>query len=224
MKLLTEFYVAKSKIHFDEIVDCILKNEKLDVITGIYLFVNEEDYEIAKYLFNIYKKIVIVLRKVRPTFTDLFDYSCIFSDEIIIICNSDIHFDSSLEIINLYDLSGKFVLLNRYEKNSENFLENDKLYEVPYSQDAWIFRSGTRLTADFKLGTLGCDNKIGYIAFMSGYNILNPSKIVKSYHCHKESERFYCEKVLGPYLLSWPVDNMEESNTEIITTFDGYFS
>lgn len=218
MIILTEFYMPGDPERFSEILYCCKKNLELKYISEIYFFANKydtdkvvsiENYEEYKY------KIRVVECNSRPTYRTFFNFAIknIESEENIIICNSDIHFDESLNKLVDIDLSGKFVMLTRYD--------NGILFDVPYSQDSWIFKKGMYLQeADFNLGVPGCDNKIGYLALMNGYKIYNPSKEVKSHHIHKDLSRNYKGKVEGPYLLTWPNEDINRAcDLRIISHF-----
>lgn len=220
MIILTEFYEPKNEEHYEEILTCISNNLENKYVSRIYLFVSEEDKnkipEIPLF-YDYREKLYAVVCISRPTFSTFFKYcKTIDSEENMMICNSDIYFDNSLELLENENLENKFVLLNRYE--------GEVVYDVPYSQDTWIFKKGLDIDADFKLGTPGCDNKIAYLALIKDYMVVNPSLLIKSYHLHKDMERFHTERCDGPYLLSWPSDSFEISRLEVISDFKSWFS
>lgn len=219
MIILTEFYCPGDEERYSELLYCFSKNLELKCVSEIYFFANRYDIDQITAIPNYQKygdKVRCVECTKRPTYRSFFNFAKknIESNENIIICNSDIHFDESLELLEKVDLSDKFVMLNRYE--------NGKLYEVPYSQDTWVFKKGLTIDeADFNLGVPGCDNKIGYLALMKGKKIINPSLIVKSHHIHKDMSRNYKGKVEGPYLLSWPNNKLDIGcNIRIISSFN----
>jgi hypothetical protein len=72
------------------------------------------------------------------------------------------------------------------------------------SQDAWIFNGTIRDGEyDFLLGKPGCDNRIAAELKTAGYEVLNPSKSIQSFHQHKTGIRNYTrnedEVVPRPY-------------------------
>lgn len=219
MILLTEFYEpVNNPERFEELLYCFSKNLELDSITEIYFFANKYDTNKIMLIENIEEyrhKVRSVECVSRPTYFTFFNFASrnIKENENVIICNSDIHFDSSLSLLKDIDMTNKFYILNRYDNNI--------LFDVPYSQDTWIFKNGLILKeSKFNLGVPGCDNRIAYLAHINGNTIYNPSKLVKSHHIHKETSRNYQGKVLGPYLLSEPNENVNiASNVRIISRF-----
>jgi hypothetical protein len=62
------------------------------------------------------------------------------------------------------------------------------------SQDTWIFKNSIKSgNYDIPLGIPGCDNRIAYELKEAGYEVINPSKTVKTYHYHLSNYRSYRE-------------------------------
>jgi hypothetical protein len=61
------------------------------------------------------------------------------------------------------------------------------------SQDVWIFNGPVEkgVDANFLLGHPGCDNALAYKLEFSGYEVLNPSLTLKTYHQHLVMVRNY---------------------------------
>lgn len=226
MIILTEFYVPSDEERYLELLYCFAKNLANKDISEIYFFAHKYDIDQVMAIENIKQyehKVCLVECATRPTFRRMFKFASenIKLDENIIICNSDIYFDETLSLLKDIDMTNKFYVLNRYDFIQEGDEKKIVLYDVPYSQDAWIFKKGLMLKdADFNLGIPGCDNKIALLALLNGNMIYNPSKVVKSYHVHKNKSRNYSGVIPGPYLLSWPNNDVNiVSEMRIISSF-----
>jgi len=99
--------------------------------------------------------------------------------------------------------------------NTNNHVDSSVLFDTPDSQDTWIFMGGVPQIsgADFTLGKAGCDNSIAYMLEQSGYNVLNPSRTIKTYHLHLTNIRNYTdvvghaiERIQPPYKLLYPTE------------------
>ena len=128
-------------------------------------------------------------------------------DDISIIANSDIYFDTLYGIGNLKE--NEVYALSRWDRNL--------LYDREDSQDAWVFRGRIKPVpdCDFGLGIPGCDNAIAERLQRAGYTVLNPSKSIKAIHLHSSNIRNYDSRttVPKPYLLIKPHLLNETKNT-----------
>jgi hypothetical protein len=119
-------------------------------------------------------------------------------DDISIIANSDIYFDTLYGIGNLKE--NEVYALSRWDGNH--------LYDREDSQDAWVFKGKIKTVANcnFGLGIPGCDNAIAERLQRAGYTVLNPSKSIKTIHLHSSNIRNYDRRttVPKPYLLIKP--------------------
>ena len=93
------------------------------------------------------------------------------------------------------------ISLTRWETSPNLFFLNRR-----DSQDCWIFKGKiNHIQSDFFTGIPGCDNAIADRIARAGYDIINPSRTIKSYHVHKSSERNYGnQKVPMPYKFLQP--------------------
>ena len=140
----------------------------------------------------------------RSTYQNYFDLinQTTGPDDINIIINSDIYFIAEdldrmkgLQPNQCYALTrwdiypdGMPVFLNRVD-----------------SQDCWIFRGEVKNIQGgsmFGLGQPGCDNKMALLLRDAGYDVLNPSLTIKSYHIHNSKISYYTrnDAVPPPYL------------------------
>lgn len=197
INLYTSYFISEDKKRQSEIDLCLKKNIENDLIKTIYLII-EEPIE-----FNI-PKIKTVLIKGRPTYNVFFDLinQNTTENEWNIISNTDIYFDNTLHLLKKYSKS-YCLALTRYEVTQTGI----RFLNLKDSQDCWIFKGNIRkIEGDFTLGTAGCDNAIANRIWKSGYQVINPSKSIKSYHVHTSQHRTYDvnAKVPQPYLLLNP--------------------
>ncbi len=135
----------------------------------------------------------------RPTFNDFFKVCSLRPNDINIIANSDIYFDAEA----LYNIQKAFMnhknpnqlclALTRYDMANglPNFMNRAD------SQDVWAFMGKVPQLegADFYIGGVaGCDNRIAKILENNGYNVVNPSIDIKTYHVHETNVRNYIDE------------------------------
>lgn len=193
---------------------CINKNKVAD-FDKIYLFVdNKEDLLEAK-KFNT----EIVYLENRPTFFDFFYFvqSSEFSDSINIVANADIFFLNMQQIDrNLHRLQkGKSCFaLTRYDYHLNR---PSDLHDVPDSQDTWVFHGNKGIenikNIDFTMGLAGCDNRLAHELKEAGFDVLNPSRTIQTFHFHDTEIRTNADSngkqivtVPPPYLLIPPTE------------------
>jgi hypothetical protein len=101
--------------------------------------------------------------------------------------------------------------LSRYDfdakGNIQPFLRAD-------SQDTWVFYGNPRIRTELEygMGIAGCDNRLAYDIQAHGYNVVNPSHSIKTFHLHNSNVRNYLndqnepiERIPQPYLLVNPI-------------------
>lgn len=202
MILITQLYNTHP-IRLKEIKKSLKKNIENPYIKEIILL-NEENIELDSDLDK--SKIKQEIINNRLSYKIAFDYAkkYIDKDEIVILSNSDIWFDETLDLVNNYNLNNKVISLTRYDLKDNNSYE---LFNKHNSQDCWIFKNPICLqyNYNFQLGKGGCDNRIAWIINNSKknnikYEILNPAKSIKSYHEHKSNIRNWIGgEIKGPY-------------------------
>lgn len=209
MKLLIEYYKSLNTQRNEEYIFTLKKNIENVYITDIYVFIDD----ISLTLDLKHDKLHIIYIDNRYTFYDFFIFSKEnFLSEKVILANSDIFFDDTLEYIENFDLSGKIVTLTRYEYNTTTA---ESVYsDSDCSQDVWGFCGGMVIEdSNFLLGTLGCDNRIAYLANEQEILIRNPSLTIKSYHVHESNYRTYTEqdRVKASYLFMLPNNDINKN-------------
>lgn len=198
--LFVSYFQSTNQARQLELDNCLNKNLENKLIQNIYLLV-EEPIDI-----KLNKKIHQILIKSRPSYNNIFEIIKQNSreDEWNIISNSDIYFDNTLALINKYRSNKKLCLaLCRWEVTTKGitFLNRKD------SQDCWIFKGHPKnVQGNFNLGTAGCDNAIADRFWRAGYDVINPSKTIKTYHLHESQLRTYNPdiKVPQPYKLLMP--------------------
>ena len=177
IRLFIDKYTDKNKGRNQELQKCFDINVKLFGIESIILSIID-----------------------RPTFDQMFKQinEIVKPDDITIIANSDIYFNTLYGIGNIKE--NEVYALSRWDRNL--------LYDREDSQDAWVFRGRIKPVpdCDFGLGIPGCDNAIAERLQRVGYRVLNPSKSIKAIHLHSSNIRNYDSRttVPKPYLLIKP--------------------
>lgn len=113
----------------------------------------------------------------------------------IIVSNADIFFDETLQLLDPYDLHGKFLTLSRWEVRRDGTLSEHSFSGG--SHDTWIFKTPLPVLDEsrlIKIGTLGCENVIAYQAQQCGLELFNPSYSIKCCHLHRSQIRNYAKK------------------------------
>lgn len=220
INLIMQFYIDKDIERQKEIRQTLFLNVNNKSIDKIYL-INEREYT-EEELGCKSDKIVQFVSGSRMTFEYIFDF--IETNQVngyIVIANSDIFFDKSLQNLKLCDFSKKTMLaLCRYEYDGVSSLRDCKLFESgrPDSQDTWMFHSDINIAKrfrhlfNFSLGKPGCDNKLIYLMQIIGYQCYNEVTLLKTYHNHHTNVRHYApmDKIPLPYCCIYPRINEDD--------------
>lgn len=208
--LFLQYYVDPIRARQKEIETCLKYNAENVHIEKVILL-NEKHYKF-KELGNTNPKIQQIIINKRLMYGDVFHY--VNENKLkgyIIIANSDIFFDETLEKLKYSNLhsSRKMMALLRYEYDPSNKY-NSRLFGPRYdSQDTWIFHTnhfvepGEEKLFGFNLGKPGCDNKMVYLMNALNMEVINDPAVIKTYHYHKSNIRNYTSKEVLP--LPWGV-------------------
>ena len=227
--LITQFYKSNNEYRQKEIVNCLIYNLNNPFINEIYL-ITETAYtlnqiglpENAKN-----SKIKIININARMKYSDAFN---IVSQNnlkgYIIIANSDIFFDSTIEklYVSNASLEKKVYCLLRLEYTNRD-LTKCTIYGsgTNGSQDTWIFHSNYNILPQhnklfsFELGIPGCDNHITYLFTILGFKLYNEPYLIRTYHNHRSNFRTYdntTTRISGNYVLVNPL--LYENNKPLI--------
>ncbi len=195
--LITSLYNDENSHRIEELIYCLENNISNPLINKICVVFDgwQEDNSIAYPLQELVQgnnKIDLEYCVGKPDFKELFDISNKrYKDNIIIIANSDIHYDNTIRLIHQINLTATFIVLSRYNKNDQGQWELIKLESgVPnyFSFDSFIYRSPVdiELKHNIKLGSMFCDSFLAHQLYSyTEYNVVNPCLEIKSYHIQK---------------------------------------
>jgi hypothetical protein len=219
MILVTNYYIPNNPKREMEINKCLILNYIQPNIEEIYLL-NDRLYDLS-FLPPHQTKVqqfCIVPENAKLSFPLAIDFiNTYLKDKHVILSNSDIYFDETLNHIKQFEANEMYALL-RYEKG---VLYSDD-FQIPRmnSQDCWMFRSPLQVpheTISFTLGQLGCDNIFAYQLYKHGYVIKNPCYTVHTHHLHESQYRTYNEddRMHGMYMNIKPATIEDVSEYEI---------
>ncbi len=186
MVLLTGFYTDEDPARKQELLECLRRNGENTLIHEVHVFLEDPAAEraVATACVESSKlKIRMVQHGRRLSFQDLFEYANRnLAGRRILLANSDIFFDSSLDLLRSRDLCGQLLCLSRWDIQPDGC---SMFFENPSSQDAWIFDAPIRrFRSDFHLGLPGCDNRLAWEAKQVGLSLANPGRSVRANHLH----------------------------------------
>lgn len=212
--LLVGFYRDRDPRRMHELTRCLERNVRLPHFDKVHVFIEKRDrYDRYRKKFSVLRdsKVRMIDHGRRVTYREFFDYANrVAPGQRVIVANSDIFFDDSLQRLDSVDLTGKLIGLTRWDILDDG---TARPYEDPYSQDAWIFRPPILpFFCDFHLGLPGCDNRLAWEAHHAGLKLLNPSRSVRANHLHLSGVRRYSQaQRLKGELLSIPLIDLESA-------------
>jgi hypothetical protein len=205
IRLVTQFYIPQNAQRFDEVKEALKRNVANQFLESITLL-NERWYT-AEELGVSSSKINQLLVPHRVKFNELFGQRF---PGYTVVANADIFLDETIANVRSSDIhcSKKIFSLLRYEFTSPNLDECPLFGPRADSADTWIIHSNHHFPLNvfnFEMGRPGCDNKLNYLFRMLDYEVYNDPLFIRTYHCHKETERNYTvPTVQPPYMLSVP--------------------
>ncbi|SPF81822.1 exostosin domain-containing protein [Pseudoprimorskyibacter insulae] len=190
--LYTPYYLSEDHERQKELDRCLEKNIAVAEVDKIFLMIDDGHQPPFTS-----EKIEILEIKGRPTYVDWLDFTEKYSSSAIsVLANSDIYLDKTIKgLEDLFASSTQaFVALSRYEiEGSKSYMHKNP----HWSQDVWAIDgavpvpSAIRKKMDIPLGVPRCDNKIGYVFSVHGYDVFNPCEFVRTYHLHETQMRSY---------------------------------
>jgi hypothetical protein len=199
--IFVNYYIDKNIDRQSELDFCISENLKNKSLNHYVVICNSNEYDnfLSKYA-DYEKKIIPVIIDKRPTYNDYFQLiTKLFpqEDNINIVSNLDIIIPKETLLYSTFYLSGKSCLaLTRWDiQNNVDYQNNSVLFDIPDSQDTWIFKGAVPQIsgATFTLGTCGCDNSIAHLLSVAEYEVKNPSRNLKTFHYHLTNIRNYLD-------------------------------
>tara|TARA_Y100001963_G_scaffold150865_1_gene232733 strand:- start:2552 stop:3166 length:615 start_codon:yes stop_codon:yes gene_type:complete len=173
--------------YFVEYWDCGVEERNLEVIDVINSNIESGFFNTVTVFSSRYESRI----KCNTTPCDRITYQMVFdmqSSGVNILSNSDIKFDKT--ILKSRDITYReFWALTRYELDGSRHKHDDP-YKGSDSQDVWIWKDQCRIRqANFTLGVAGCDNRVAAEAHIAGYDVLNPSESITTWHHHTSRAR-----------------------------------
>lgn len=210
MNLYTTYYPSKSREK--ELDFCLEKNLNNRFIKRVYVF-NQSEKKLK------HKKITEIKSPNRcPSYQDFFNLFTKHPDEVNIIANSDIFFDTTIGLASNIS-QDKCYALTRTEYYSDGSTKNFEEVHgngcpAHFSQDVWIFRGESKLqgievtialnnetkvyeNVRFTIGIPGCDNVIA-AHLKNAYEVKNPYNQIICHHYHEDQSRGrYTHRITG---------------------------
>ncbi len=209
INLLVSYYLVEDEKRQFELDHCFLNNIQNPFINKIHCFISPNDYENTRFR---NEKIIYNIVEDRITFFDVLKYSydAIPENEIVVIANSDLYYDSTLRFV-LTELSNNDLFAITRWGADGNIIQGTEIFIYPNahcSQDTWIFRSKIKnldkMDCNFNFGVNGCDNRIAYEFLKAGYILSNPCIDIFSYHVHTSGVRANTSSLQGEKLYIKP--------------------
>lgn len=203
INLFIPYYIDQNPERQAEIDACLTLNCNNKFIDNIWLI-----YDDPNVFDNFEKRSRNCMAKYiqeRPTYSAMFEIinEITDKDDWNVLVNSDIYLDETIKLIEKYD-NDTFLALSRWDVDKQG---KAILFNRWDSQDTWAFKGkAKKINADFYQGVAGCDNAIADRAHVAGYNVINPSKTIITYHLHNSGVRNYNpnNRVPKPYKLITP--------------------
>jgi len=205
IRLFTSHYTEPDESRRKELEQCLLRNVENPVVGSVYLWLENVEAPPVRS-----EKLVTRRGDHRPTYADFIDWIGELDpsdQDLSIICNSDIYFDSSIAALVDGLGVGQCAALSRWEAGAASaagpLSRND-------SQDVWVFRGLLKnIEGDFPVGVRRCDNRFLHELNKAGYRVINPGFSIRTYHLQagrradfrKRNRANYVEP---PYAYLWP--------------------
>ena len=194
ISLVAPYFRCPDTARQRELDECLVRNADNPLIDRIILLIDDD----APLPLQS-SKITIRNLDHRPTYADWLS----ITEEMqlqgpVLLANSDIYFDESLETIQqVLNQPSVFMALSRWEVEAGSTRQHTNPH---WSQDVWAISAGKtdlgqiRERLGFKLGVPRCDNKVAYIFATGGWSLRNPCNFLRSYHLQESQIRNYDKK------------------------------
>lgn len=194
--LFVSFYKVKDGNRLADYILCLKKNFSNPYIDTIFILyeyngaIPPNSAELPPFLKQENIQIEYV-KRTKPrniSYLDFIRYAnkVLPENKKFIIANTDIYFDESLGQTIAVPFNNRIFALTRYELDN-NSQPTERLPDFEYSQDSWFLQTPfpESDTFDINLGWLNCENTFAYQLDKLGYQVLNISDTLKTYHVHK---------------------------------------
>ncbi len=179
--ILTTYWNNKQRSHEFELA--IKQNLYNPYLKKMFIFYENFNGQVPDFLDN--PKVEIIKIKSAPTHRDFYSFANRhLNGELTIIANSDIILDNTLALLKYVDFNKYIIALTRYNYKSNWPNNNDGC------MDTWIFRSPIKyINGNYRVGIFGNEHIMIYEWLKMGYQIINPSLSITTWHVHKSNER-----------------------------------
>jgi len=173
--LMTGLYVDPHPVRAQENAEALAKNAQCGQLDEIHLFIEDSCCRLFDQRFKYHH-----VGK-RTTFKQYFAFANTRPGELFIVSNSDISFDHTLAMLDLFDWNDTLICLTRSERHG--IRRNPGLCK--WMQDAWIFRSPIKpFPCDWELGHIASDGRLANEAINAGMRVWNPYPLLRGWHHH----------------------------------------
>jgi len=150
----------------------------------------EYDYCLKKNRENKHIDNIIILKTGdRTSYSDFFELTKEYPNDINVLANSDIYFDESIDLCRNMRATDIYAISRwGFRKDGELYLDANSKHrdKLSRSQDVWVCKGvPLRVFGDIDMGVDGCDNRIAHEIASAGYRVMNPCMDIKCYHKHK---------------------------------------
>lgn len=217
--LVTPYFKAASSERQKELDECLSRNASCQYVNEIVLLIDDGHVPSISSA-----KLSLVHLDHRPTYRDWVDLALGYRNCIVVLANSDIYFDDSINnLATILQEPGNLVALTRYEKVGNQLIPHPN---PQWSQDVWAISSESLVnktllnSLNMPLGVPRCDNKIVYLFKMHGWDVYNPYQFVSTTHLHESQHRSYNKQsditVVGGVGYVYPTEQLSTpSRTDI---------
>lgn len=186
--LITNWYPAQTPQRQLENEYCLWKNIQSKQFSKIVL-VNRGP--IPKWVYA--PQVTCLPVSFYPTFDTLFGIAQGYPPGVFVVANTDIFFDDTIREADNMGV-GEVFCVSRFErvKRRWELYRNHKC-----SQDTWIFKNRSiadKIFCNFRMGTLGCDNRLAWELDNAGYQVSNPALKLHTHHVHFSQQRYMDRK------------------------------
>lgn len=183
--IYSAWYKTKTPQRQHELDTCLLKNLENKEVKKVVV-VTEDECTVE------HEKLVVERTASRPTYNTFLDIinAQTHEDQISMVCNADIWIDeANAKKIKSVNFTNRALALSRWDQDVNGF---KKHFNYDFSQDTWIFKGHPKpVRCDSFLGIMQCDGRFAHELHEAGYEVINPSKDIQTFHIHKSGERNY---------------------------------
>lgn len=203
--LIVQSYLSSNEARNEELFRAVNNNLRNPWIESILFMADPNSKsQYMKAIDPIYhKKIHFITMSRRCKYSDMLQQANHwYFRRVVIMANTDIYFDETLNEIDTIDMNGKFLAITRQEPDKKNGWVLFGGDNPEQTQDVWIVRAPVTINAPIELGRPGCENMFANAAKTAKLEVLNPALSVKCYHEHASDIRSWREekdRVRGTY-------------------------